>query len=152
MGGFAAEFLIISNLGYRNMITKKSKKWDKNKSPVGWYVASVLLRFEFYDEDKTKLNRRCRAWVNEILIKAKTPEQAYKRALFWGKLGEGEDLTDEGRKGKWIFECLISLLPIYEKFEDGAEIAWEDYQNITVKRVKNWVRNKGKLEVFKDED
>ncbi len=26
------------------------EKWNKNKSPVNWYVASLLMRLEWYDE------------------------------------------------------------------------------------------------------
>lgn len=145
-------FLIACNLGCRNMSTQKSQKWNSRKSPVGWYVAAVLLRFEFYDEDKTKVNRRCRAWINQILIKARNPEQAYKKALAHGKLEEGEGVIPNKRKGKWIFEGLLSLLPIYEEFENGSEITWIEHQNKTVKKVKSLVKAKEELEVFKDED
>ncbi len=127
----------------------KSEKWDKDVSPVDWYVARVLVRFEYYDEDKSNLNRRCKAWINQILIKAGSPEEAYEKALEHGKLHEaGEAWDDTGRKGSWQFEGLTSLLPIYDELEDGTEISWHEYENRAVKKVKSWALPKDELEVF----
>ncbi len=120
-------------------------------SPVNWYVAHILLRFEFYDEVKENLNRRCRIWLNEILINAKNPSEAYKKATKFGKLEEesGEMWTEQtDRKGRWLFEGLTSLVPIYEELKDGTEIFWTEYENKSVKTAKSWVKPKDKLEVF----
>ncbi|MFV1976928.1 MAG: hypothetical protein ACC651_14370 [Candidatus Scalindua sp.] len=54
------------------------------------------------------------------------------------------------RKGCWRVEGLISLLPIYEELEDGAELIWNEYENISVKKVKSWIRKKEELETFDD--
>lgn len=133
-----------------------TKKYDKNVSPVGWYVASVLMRLEWDDEDKSNLNRRCLAWENTILIKAKSPSEAFTKAMNEGKLhqegGNIWEVDNESRKAKWRFEGLTSLLPIYDKLEDGAEIIWTEYENRSVKKVKSWVKPKEQLQVFsKDE-
>jgi len=37
---------------------------EKSKSPYGWWIATIVERYEHFDEDKTKLNRRCTAWMN----------------------------------------------------------------------------------------
>ena len=130
----------------------KAEKWDKNKSPIGWYVASLLHRFEWCDEDKSNLNRRCLAWENQILIKADNPEEAYAKAIEHGKSheesGQMWESDNEERKGRWRFEGLRSLLPIYDELEDGAEIVWKEYENRSVKKVKSWVKSKEQLEVF----
>ncbi|HEX8234744.1 MAG TPA: DUF4288 domain-containing protein [Abditibacteriaceae bacterium] len=128
----------------------KSDNWDKDFSPVDWYVANILVRFEYYDEDKSNLNRRCKAWENLILIKAASLEEAYEKALEHGKLHEAGEAWDEdtGRKGRWKFEGLTSLLPIYNELEDGAEITWKQYTNRTVKKVTSWASPKNQLEVF----
>ena len=130
----------------------KGEKWNKNISPVGWYVASVLVRFEWYDEDKDNLNRRCLAWENQIIIKAANPEEAYAKAMEHGKSheehGEAWEVDNEGRKGRWRFEGLTSLLAIYDELEDGAEIVWKEYENRSVKKVKSWAKPKEELEVF----
>lgn len=131
----------------------KSGTWDKNRSPVGWYVASLLHRLEWYDENTDDPNRRCLAWENQILIKADSPDEAYAKAVEHGRAdeesGEVWETDNEERKGKWQFEGLTSLLPIYEELEDGAEIIWKEYERRSVKKIKSWVKPKDELEVFK---
>jgi hypothetical protein len=133
----------------------KAEKWNKHISPVGWYVASVLVRFEWYDEDKDNLNRRCLAWENQIILKASNPEEAYSKAVEYGKSheehGEAWVTDNEERKGRWRFEGLTSLLAIYDELEDGAEITWKEYENRSVKKVKSWVKPKQELAVFNSE-
>ena len=99
---------------------KKDRIPYRNKSPYGWWLATCLERFQFFDEDKSNPNRRCIAWENTILIKAKDREGAYQKAIKKGKLSDGGESELNGRKETWIFEGLTSLLPIYEELEDGA--------------------------------
>jgi hypothetical protein len=129
---------------------KFEEHFTVNVSPVNWYIARILLRFEFTDEDKINLNRRCIAWENQILLKAKNPEKAYEKALKHGKLKErGEMHTLDGkRKGKWIFEGLRGLTPLYNELDDGSEISSTEHGNKTVKKIKDWVLKKEELEVF----
>jgi hypothetical protein len=133
----------------------KGGTWDKNTSPVGWYVASLLHRFEWYDEDKDNLNRRCLVWQNQILIKAIDREEAYNKAVEEGRAheesGEMWETGNETRRGRWRFEGLTSLLPIYDELEDGAEITWKEYKNRSVKKIKSWVKLKEELEVFSED-
>lgn len=125
---------------------------EKNKSPHGWWIATIVERYEHFDEDKKKLNRRCTAWMNTVLIKAGNRDEAYRKAIAQGKLGTDSICGPEGgRQGHWVFEGLASLLPIYEKLEDGAEILWEQATNITVKTVKASVKGKLALECFQDD-
>ena len=110
------------------------------------------LDLSFMMKIKSNLNRRCLAWENQILIKADSPSEAYKKAIRQGKLESSEMWTaDEKRKDKFHFEGLTGLVAIYEELEDGSEITWTEYENRTVKKVKNWVLPKDKLEVFKNE-
>jgi hypothetical protein len=131
---------------------KRKRIPARNKSPFGWWMASYIERFEYEDEDKTNLNRRCDAWENTIIIQAKDREQAYRKAEKVGRLGEMSYKTTEGRMGAWRYEGLTSLLPIYEGLEDGAEIYWQEHDNRTVRKIKSWVKAKADLEVFDDEE
>ncbi|MGB5620556.1 MAG: DUF4288 domain-containing protein [Desulfobacterales bacterium] len=94
----------------------------RNKSPHGWWFATCLERFEYFDENRSNSNRRCIAWENPILLKANDRNEDYKKAIEKGKLSEGSESEINGRKGTWIFEGLTSLIPIYEELDDGAEI------------------------------
>lgn len=139
------------------MKKNRAEKWNKNESPVGWYVASVLIRLEWYDEkdNDNNLDLQWLAWENQILIKANDPEEAYVKALKRGKLdevnGEVWETDNEERKGRWKFEGLTSLLLIYDDLEDGAEIAWTEYKDESIKKIKSWVKAKEELEVFSDD-
>ncbi len=127
---------------------------DRNKSPYGWWVVTIIERFQFDDEDTNNPRRRCRAFTNTVILKADDRERAYQKAIEYGKCGvDGKsDWSDgKGKKGKWIFEGLSSLLPIYDEIDpDGTEVVFDDDIGLSVKRVQSWVRKKSELEVFND--
>ncbi len=130
---------------------------SKNKSPTGWWVATIIERFEFEDEDTSNLRRRCQAWSNVVVLKARDRNQAYSKAVRYGKLAKSDENDwsdiDTGRRGRWIFEGLASLLPVFDSFdEDGSEILFDDYENVSVGRVKRWIKQKKDLEVFNDSE
>lgn len=126
----------------------------RNKSPFGWWIAAYIERFEYDDENQENPNRRCLAWENTIIIKARNREAAYKKAEKVGRLGDGNEgySTEDGRRGRWRYDGLTSLLPIYEELEDGAEILWKEYENRSVKKIRSLVKAKEELECFDDED
>src|SRR5262249_32716776 len=59
-----------------------------NRSPFGWWLASYIERFEYDDEDKQNLDRRCLAWENTIVVRAKTRDEAYRKAVAIGRSGD----------------------------------------------------------------
>ena len=129
---------------------------SKNKSPHGWWVATLIERFEYDHEDKNNPRRRCRAWVNTVILKAEDREQAFKKAVEYGELGNSEKSDwsdDKDRKGKWVFEGISSLLPVYDEIDPvGTEIIFDDYADISVGRVRSWIRSKEQLEAFDDSE
>ena len=128
-------------------------KYIQNGSAEGWWVASLVERFAFEGEDKSNKNRRCRAFSNVVMFKAKNREQAYKKAIKYGQDGN-DDLPEWsafGRRGTWIFVGIESLLPVKEEMDpDGTEICFDDFENITVGKVESWVKEKNDLEAFDD--
>jgi hypothetical protein len=127
---------------------RKVSQW--NKSPSGWWIGSYLLRFEFNDEQKKNLNRRCKAWENTVLVKAKDRVQAYRKVCVIGHAHHGQEFRTEGtdKHGCLRFEGLTMLLPVYQKLEDGAEVLWREYEALSVKSVRSMVRAKHQLEAF----
>jgi len=125
---------------------------ERNRTRHGWWIATLVERYELFDEDKSNLNRRCTAYRNTTLIKARDRNEAYRKAMALGELGTDTVCGPaKGRQGHWVFEGLASLLPIYDKLEDGAEIIWEKAENITVRTVKAGIRQKKALECFQDD-
>lgn len=123
----------------------------RNRSPHGWWIAAYVERFEYDDEDKSNANRRCFAWENTIIVKAKDRDRAYEKAVQIGRRCEGHRAWNaDGREGQWKFEGLTSLLPIYEELVDGAEVLWREHENVAVKTVRSLVPRRKALEVFDD--
>ena len=55
---------------------------DKNTSPVGWYVASYLLRFVELDrKDIDDPEAKFMSWENTVLIKANDLDEAYDKTV-----------------------------------------------------------------------
>jgi Domain of unknown function (DUF4288) len=131
----------------------RSRIAHRNRSPHGWWIASYLQRFEATDEDRRNLNRRCIAWENSILVRARERQEAWRKAMAHGRLTDRLQSPDvvRGRKGIWRFEGLTSLLPIYDRLEDGAELLWVEHSGRSVRSIRRLVKAKADLEAFLDE-
>jgi hypothetical protein len=125
-----------------------------NCNHTGWWIASFIERFEFFDEDRANPKRRCLAHENTILVRASNRDVAYRKAIKIGRVSEGSEGWDSktGRRGTWRFEGLTGLLPVYETLEDGAELLWRELSNVSVRRVKSLVKGKKDLAVFDDRE
>lgn len=128
----------------------------RNLSPHGWWVGTYIERFELNGEDRTNPNRRCHAYENTVLIQAKTRDEAYAKLIAIGR--SKSRCTESGppgmaaHSGKWCFDGVVDLLPVYDALEDGAELIWHHHRNVAVKTVQSQVRRKRDLPVFDDAD
>ena len=128
---------------------------EKNKSPYGWWVAMVVERYVYDDEDEDNPRRRSTAWVNTIMLKARDRNHAYRKAIAHAELLKGKEShgTDEktGRGFRIVTLGLAGLLPVYDEMdEEGFEVLWREYENITVGRIESWLKEKHELEIFDD--
>ncbi len=80
------------------------------------------------------------------MIRARNREEAYRKAVRIGS--EGHPIKTKG--GEWRFAGISTLLPVYERLEDGAEILWADRGPLSVKSIKKLVRSKRQLPAFDD--
>lgn len=126
----------------------------RNRNHTGWWIASYIELVEWSDEDQANDRLRCIAWENTILVKAKSRDVAYRKAIAKGRLGHGMKVwsSDKKHRGKWVFQGLSMLLPVYEDMEDGCEILWRDYSGKTVRTIKRMIRSKSQLEAFDDSE
>jgi hypothetical protein len=119
------------------------------RSPTGWWVASYIERAVWDHGSQPSDSSRCKAWENTILIRAKNGDAAYKKAVRLASSNKSTFSDSMGKKiGRWKFEGLTSLIPLYEEIRDGAEIIWTDRSGLSFKRIRAMVRRKGDLEVF----
>jgi hypothetical protein len=119
--------------------------WDKNISPVGWYLVSYLLRF--VELENTRIEdeeERFLSWENTVLIKADGLDHAYDKAM---KVAMSAAKPYRGgQKGipvQWKLVGITDVLPIYEDLEGGSEIAWTERAPRKLKSLKKMVRPKG---------
>jgi hypothetical protein len=116
--------------------------YDKNVSPVGWYVGSYLLRFiELDAASNDDPDGKFLAWENTVIVQAGSLEEAWRKVE---AVGEQETVPyrsgDEGIPAQWVFEGITELLPIYEPLKDGAEIMWEKHDAFTLAQLKRRTR------------
>lgn len=123
----------------------------RNHSPYGWWIATYVIWEQWDDTPNPSPKSRCTAWENTIIIQAPDREAAYEKAVKLASADTTEFQDQEGKRtGRWVFEGLTSLLPIYDELKDGAEILWVEHENKTIGKVRSWVRQKQELEVFDD--
>lgn len=122
-------------------------KHDKNVSPVGWYVASYLLRFvdlERHDIDDP--DARFVSWENTVLVKASDLDEAYDKAVSLAHKSTGPYRGGpDGVPVQWQFEGITDLLPVYEEIDDGAEIMWAEHAPRKLRNLRAMVRGKDQL-------
>ena len=122
---------------------KSSTKWDKNVSPVGWYVASYILRFVVLDRpDKDNPDARFLTWENTIIVKANNLDEAYDKTVKDANLGTDPYENTDGADVQWVFEGVTEVLPIYEELEDCAEIMWAERRPRKLRNIRKRVRRK----------
>jgi len=122
-------------------------KYDKNLSPVGWYVASYILRFvELDDEDNDDLDARFLTWENTVIVKAKDMDDAYDKTVAIAK--EQTEPYKGGAEGvpvQWLFEGITEVLPIYEELADGAEIMWAEHGPRKLRHIRKRALQKSEV-------
>ncbi|WP_230659949.1 DUF4288 domain-containing protein [Psychrobacter sp. I-STPA10] len=109
-------------------VNDEKQIYDKNKSPVGWYIGSYILRFvELNDKDNDDPERFFTIWENTIIVQAEDLSHAYDKVVANAKLmSEPYEGGLEAVPVQWRFEGITELLPIYEPLEDGAEIMYSE--------------------------
>ena len=118
-------------------------------SPVGWYVASYLLRFVELDDDFNEdPEHRFTAWEDTVIVKASSIEEAYDKAVAVAK-SETRPYQDgpEGMSVQWIFEGITMLLPIYEAIADGTEIAWAEHRAMKLKNLRKRLKGRNDIQM-----
>ena len=121
--------------------------YDKNVSPVDWYVASYMLRFiELEDDFNDDLEHRFTAWENTIIVKASSIEEAFDKAVAIAHSGTTPYKGGvQGVPVQWVFEGITMLLPIYEQLEDGAEIIWQEHNPTKLKNIRKLVKDRNEF-------
>ena len=113
------------------------RKWIPKD--MEWFLAELIQQFEYANDDKRDV------WINTILVKANSPEEAYEKALKFGESYNDRYINPDGIEVTVTFRGLRNLYLIYEDLEDGAEILYEDIEEISEEEIAAMVTPKEQL-------
>jgi hypothetical protein len=111
----------------------------------GWYFVELVHECRVAGKSSSLV------WVNMHFLKAKSAEEAHRKALVLGKRHNNAYRNIHQQKVTWQFRGLRELLPIYEKIVDGAELLYETHTRLTSSGVKKLLRKKHCLSAFSAE-
>jgi hypothetical protein len=111
-----------------------------------WYLAEIVTEINVVgDHEKVVHN-------NLVLIRADSAENAYNKAIARGK--EMEDIYEdnEGQRLTITYRGLSDLNIIQDELEDGAEIAYEELDDLSEHEIQEMLTDKQDLGVFQSDE
>ena len=108
----------------------KSEEKISNKNG-NWFIVEIIEKYEPVERNEKQDLRRVTTWGNHHLIKAKSPEKAFDKAVKLGKEKNYKFVNSDKMEMESIFVGIGELLPIYEDIEDGAELMWNDCHKVS---------------------
>jgi hypothetical protein len=106
-----------------------------------WWIADLVIEFEIEDEGSI-------VHYNLTLVRANDAEEAYEGALDLGRLHEASYKNPNGHLVTAHFRGLRNLLVVHDDLEHGAELLFEQKEDLTPDQVLASVRRKEDLSVF----
>jgi len=114
------------------MASENPNKLRHSVSPTGWWLASLLEHHQATDGlSKTVY------WENYRLIRASGWREAFHKAQGFGVSDAA--VGNEAFSYRQTFVGITDLVPIYDEFEDGAEILWKEYDASQEDNASSWV-------------
>jgi hypothetical protein len=107
-----------------------------------WYLADVVLEHTVEDDPRNVVH------VNTHLIEARSPQQAYEKAVALGHEAELVYANTDGKQVRITFLGLRQLSVIHDDLEDGAELAYSESVGVPEEALRTWVKPKERLNVF----
>ncbi|WP_435020398.1 DUF4288 domain-containing protein [Tundrisphaera sp. TA3] len=107
-----------------------------------WYLANLILEIRIEGDPRNVIH------INTRLIKADTPELAYRKAVDLGRAGEMEYDNTNDKLVKCSFRGIRNLEVIQDDLEDGAELFYEEHIGIAENEIRGWAKYRDELSVF----
>lgn len=108
-----------------------------------WFIAQLVEEF------RVEGSRRNAVHINYVLIEARTPGEAYRKAIQLGRQADSTYENPEGKKVVHRFVGLRDLDVIYFPIEHGCEILFEERLGVGPAALRKLVRRKAQLEAFR---
>jgi hypothetical protein len=110
--------------------------------PAMWYLAELVMKIVVAGDPRNVVHQ------NSVLVRAETPEEAFEKALRFGKNSEVSYDNPEGEAVQITFEGLSDLDMIYEELEDGGEIAFHYRTGVPEEELRAIVKPRDRLRAF----
>jgi hypothetical protein len=110
-----------------------------------WYLAEIVEEIKVEGSSTNVVHN------NLVLIHAQSPEEAYDKAI---ARGEEANMTYENTDGQAVtvtFRGLSELNVIMDDLEDGAEIAYEEMENLSEDEIQELIPDKEDLGIFQSD-
>jgi Domain of unknown function (DUF4288) len=120
---------------------RSSKKVYKTRK---WYISHEIL--SFHTKHPSLRRRKITVWENLVLINARNPNEAHRKATEHGRLSE-QDVKIDGKDGICKFDGIKDLVLVYDKLESGTELEWHGLQ-LSEPEIKRMVRRKQQMQAF----
>src|SRR5436190_21794788 len=104
-----------------------------------WYWAEIVEEITVEDDPRNVVHR------NLHLIRADSPEEAYKKAIELGAAVEASWENVDGKRVTFRFRGLCDLNVIHDKLEHGAELSYREDISVDESTIQKWVASKEEL-------
>lgn len=108
-----------------------------------WYFASLLYRYQPESVKRGRTPKRIKVEETWHLFSGRNRAEVQAKIRKDARVNEAIEMVDmkTGEKGHWVFAGIKELWLIYDKIEDGAEIAWIKHDNITALQLKKMLKS-----------
>lgn len=108
-----------------------------------WWIADLI------EEITVRGNSRNVVHCNTILVRADSPEEAYKKALRLGREGNISYENVARQEVRIRFRGIAHPDAIHDKLEHGAELSYSERVGVSRKQIQRLVKRKRELEAFR---
>lgn len=107
-----------------------------------WFLAELVEEIRVFGCPRNIVH------INYVLIRADSPEDAYRKAIESGRRAVSDYINPEGKAVRIRFRGLRNLDVIHDPLKDGCEIMFVEKLRVTKRGLQKLVRKKHELEVF----
>jgi hypothetical protein len=107
-----------------------------------WFLADLVEKIRVAGSKRNIVH------INSVIIRATSPELAYKRAIAMGRQHQLSYLNPKGKMVTIRFRGLGNLDVIHDPLDDGCEVMFREKLSVSERDLRRMLRPKQKLEVF----
>jgi hypothetical protein len=107
-----------------------------------WYIAEMVMEIPVHGARRNVLHR------NLILLKARSPQEAYDKAIQTGQDGQTTHTNPKNQLVEIRFRGISKPDVVYDAIEDGAGLTYEELLGVPETQIQQMIPPKEKLEAF----